>query len=39
MAALAGFIFGVLLMSLMAVASRADELMEGINEKEREQSC
>ena len=28
-AALAGFIFGVLLMSLMAVASWADDSMEG----------
>jgi membrane associated rhomboid family serine protease len=28
-AALAGFIFGVLLMALMAVASNADDEMEG----------
>ena len=33
-AALAGFIFGVLLMALMTVASNADELMERIIEKE-----
>jgi len=35
-AALAGFILGVLLMSLMAVASTADDLMERIDEKEEE---
>jgi len=32
-AALAGFILGALLMSLMAVASRADELMDSFYEE------
>jgi len=35
-AALGGFILGALIMSLMAVASRADDLMERIDEKEEE---
>jgi len=35
-AALAGFILGALIMSLMAVASTADDLMERIDEKEEE---